>query len=59
MEICVVQLAEDLTGLDLAECDLFFDVVEYHQEVLALLGISGIVVRHGDDRAVVLHDDCG
>jgi hypothetical protein len=36
---------------------LFLNVVEDHQEVLALLGISRVVVGHCDDGAIVLHDD--
>ena len=37
---------------------MFLNVVEDHQEVLALLGISRVVVGHCDDGAIVLHDDC-
>ncbi len=36
----VVKLPVDLARFDLAQCHLFLDVVEYHQEGLALLCIS-------------------
>ena len=59
MHICGVKFPEDLASFDLAQDDLFFDVVQYHQEVLALLGVSGVIVGHCDHSAVVLHDDGG
>ena len=59
MQIGVVQFSEDLAGFDLAEGDLLFDVIDDHQEMLAFLGVSGIVVGHRDNGAVVLHDDSG
>ncbi len=36
----IVEFSVDLPRFDLAQCDLFLDVVKYHQEVLALLCIS-------------------
>ena len=59
MHICGVEFPEDLASFDLAQDYLFFDVVQYHQEVLALLGVSGVIVGHCDHSAVVLHDDGG
>ena len=35
-----VELAEDFSGFDLAQYDLFLNIVQDHQEVFTLLGIS-------------------
>ena len=51
--------AEDLSSFDLAQYDLFLDVVQDHQEVLTFLGISRVVVGHCDDGAIVFHYDGG
>jgi hypothetical protein len=59
MHIRGVEFPEYLACFDLAQDYLFFDVVQYHQEVLALLGVSGVIVGHCDYSAVVLHDDGG
>jgi len=59
MHIRGVEFPEDLACFDLAQDYLFFDVVQHHQEVLALLGVSGVIVGHCDYSAVVLHDDGG
>ena len=40
----------------LFEGDLHFDIVDYHQVMLAFLSIA---VGHCDDSAVVFHDDRG
>jgi hypothetical protein len=50
-----VEFAEDFSGFNLAQYDLFLDVVQDHQEVLTLLGISRVVVGHCDDGAIILH----
>ena len=53
MHVRIVELpVVDLACLDLSQCDLLFDVIEDHQEVLALLGVSRVVVGHCDDGAV-------
>ena len=44
---------------DLTEGDLLLDIVENHEERLAFLCVAGVTVGHGDDRAVVFHDDDG
>jgi len=54
-----VELAEDFSGFDLAQYDLFLNVVQDHQEVFTLLGISRVVVGHCDNGAIILHYDCG
>jgi len=56
VHVGIVELAVDLSCLDLTEGYLLLNIVEYHQEMLAFLGISRIVVGHSDNRAVVLHD---
>ena len=58
MEVRVVEFSEYFPRFYLSCGDLFFDVVDNHQEVFALLGVGGVVVRPCDDCAVVLHDDC-
>ncbi len=59
VHIRCVELAEDFSGFDLAKYDLFLNVVQDHQEVFTLLGISRVVVGHCDNGAIVLHYDCG
>ena len=59
MHIGRVQFSVDLARFDLAEVDLFFDVVDDHQEMFAFLGVSAIIIRHSDDSAIVFHDDGG
>ncbi len=59
MHVCGVEFAEDLASFDLAQYNLFLDVVQDHQEVLPLLGVCRVVVGHCHDGAVVLHDDGG
>ena len=59
MEVDIIEFAVDLASLDLAERDLLLDLVENHEEMLALLGIDSVVVGHCDDCAVVLHNDGG
>ena len=59
MHVCCVQFAEDLSSFNLVQYDLFLNVVQNHQEVLTLLGISRVVVGHCDDGAIVFHYDGG
>ena len=49
MEICIVEFPVDFPCLNLAECDLLFDIVDHHHEVFALLGVRGVIVDHSDD----------
>ena len=58
VHVRIVALPIDLARLDLSQCDLLLDIIEYHQEVFALLRVSGVDVGHGDSCAVVLHVDC-
>ena len=51
----LVELPVDLACLDLSQCDLLFNVIEDHQEVFALLRVSGVAVGRGNNCAVVLH----
>ena len=44
-------------GLDLAEGDLFFDIVDDHQKVLAFLCMGTVFVDDCDNGAVVFHHD--
>ena len=55
MHIRCVELAEDFFGFDLTQYDLFLDVVQDHQEVFTLLGISRVVVGHCDNGAIIFH----
>ena len=57
VEIGVVEFAVNFAGLDLAEGDLFFDIVDDHQEMFAFLGMSTVLVGDGDNGAVVFHHD--
>ena len=44
MEVGIIEFAVDLASLNLAERDLFLDILENHEEMLALLGIGSVVV---------------
>ena len=59
MEVCIVELAKDLARFELSERDLLLDIIEDHEEMFAFLCVSGVVVGHCHDCAVVLHDDGG
>ena len=59
MHVRIVELSVDLPRFNLGQGYLFLDVIEYHQEVLAFLCISGVVVSHRNDRTVVFHDNGG
>ncbi len=52
VHVCCVEFAEDLSSL-------FLNVVQDHQEVLTLLGMSRVVVGHYDDCAIAFHYDGG
>ena len=49
VEIGVVEFAVYFAGLDLAEGDLFFDIVDDHQKVLAFLYMGAVFVGDGDN----------
>ena len=53
VEICVVEFAVYFAGLDLPEGDLFFDIVDDHQKVLAFLCMGTVFVDDCDYGAVV------
>ena len=57
MEVGIVEFAVYFTGLDLATGDLFFDIVDDHQEMFAFLGMGTVLVGDGDNGAVVFHHD--
>ncbi len=57
MKVGIVEFAVYFTGLDLAKGDLFFDIVDDHQEMFAFLGMSTVLVGDGDNGAVVFHHD--
>ena len=59
MEVRIVEFPVDLASFNLAEGDLLLDIIDNHEKVFAFLGISGVVIRHSDDRAIVLHNDGG
>ena len=44
VHVSVAEFPVDLPRLDLAHGDLFLDIVEDHQEVFALLGVSLAIV---------------
>jgi hypothetical protein len=44
MKVGIVEFAVYFTGLDLAKGDLFFDVVDDHQEMFAFLGMGTVLV---------------
>ena len=57
MEVGVIEFAVNLASLYLSEGDLFFDVVDDHQEMFAFLGKCTFIIGDGDCRAVVFHND--
>ena len=57
VEIRVVELAVDLSGLYLSKGNLLLDIIDDHQEMFAFLGKCTFVIGDGDDRAVVFHND--
>ncbi len=57
IHVGVVEFSIYLARFDLAEGDLLLDIFENHEEVLVFLCVAGVTVGHGDDRAVVFHDD--
>ena len=57
MHVGSVEFSVDLACFDLAEVDLFLDVVDYHQEMLAFLGVTSVVVGHSYNCAIVFHYD--
>ena len=59
VHVGVVEFSVYLTCFDLAEGNLLLDIIEDHEEVLAFLRVAGVTIGHGDDRAVILHDDGG
>ena len=57
MKVGVIKFAVYFTGLDLTKGDLFFDIVDDHQEMFAFLGMGTVLVSDGDNGAVVFHHD--
>jgi hypothetical protein len=54
MKVRVIKFAVYFTGLDLTKGDLFFDIVDDHQEMFAFLGMGTVLVGDGDNGAVVV-----
>ena len=59
VEVSAVYGAVDLEYFDEADGDLFFDVIDEHNKVFALLGVCGFQCCDGYDSAVVFHDERG
>ena len=57
MKVGIVEFAVYFTGLDLAKGDLFFAIIDDHQEMFAFLGMSAVLVGDGDNGAIVFHHD--
>ena len=56
VEVRVVEFPVDLASFNLTEGDLLLDIIDDHEKMFAFLCVSGVVIRHSDDRAIVLHN---
>ena len=56
MKVGHIVFSSDLLDFDEAHINLFTDVVDDHEEVLAFLEVSLVVRSDRDNRRVVFHD---